>query len=53
MTNKEMKRAIKSFEHEECHKRWNNKNCRDIGKDSSGPKHWKKIKKALKGWCGL
>jgi hypothetical protein len=30
LTELAIRRAMKSFENEECHKRWNNKNCDDI-----------------------
>jgi hypothetical protein len=32
----DIKRAMKSYAQEECHKRWNNKNTRDIKRPKVG-----------------
>jgi hypothetical protein len=42
--DKDILRALKSFEKEECHKMWNNKKCKLIGR-KKGCSAWNKGRK--------
>jgi len=46
----EIERATKTFQHEQNSLRFNNRSGRIISKVASGTKHWKSIKRQLRGW---
>ena len=46
-----IKRAMLSFSKEEKNTRFNNKKRADVARGSRGKKHWKSIKKQLRGWA--